>query len=157
VTHRRSRLGLLLSALVVSALVVSACGVISTSAPAPTPTDFQGIATEIVTRGIAIDHLVSGDSGCTDATLTKTAIGFDARGLDQTSVVHLRIYIFGDAEAYARLRSTIDPCAATWMTDATTFESIDDSPFVIAGQGPWAPGFMAALREALEVAAGNGD
>lgn len=151
-THRLARLGLL-----VSALVATACGVVSTTAPAATPEDFQGIAGEVVQRGIVIDHLVSGDAGCSDHTLVQTAIGFDASGLDQATVVRIRIYIFGDAEAYGRLRSTIDACAKSFVTDPATFESIDDSPFVLAGQGPWAPKFEAALRAALEVAAGTGD
>ena len=157
VTHRLARIGLLVSALVASVLVVSACGVISTSAPAPTPADFQGIAEEFVTRGIVLDHLVSGDAGCADQKLTQTAIGFDASGLDQADVVRVRIFIFRDAEAYSRLRSTIDACAAAFVTDPSAFESIDDSPFVLAGQGPWAPEFKAALRQALDVAAGSGD
>ena len=157
VTHRLARNGLFVSALVASMLVVSACGVISTKAPAPTPADFQGIAAEFVTRGIVLDHLVSGDAGCTDQKLTQTAIGFDASGLDQAEVVRVRIYIFRDAEAYSRLRSTIDACAAAFVTDASTFEALDESPFVLAGQGPWAPEFKAALRDALHVAAGSGD
>ena len=157
VTHRLARIGLLVSALVASVLVISACGVISTSAPAPTPADFQGIAEEFVTRGIVLDHLVSGDAGCADKKLTQTAIGFDASGLDQADVVRVRIFIFRDAEAYSRLRSTIDACAAAFVTDPSAFESIDDSPFVLAGQGPWAPEFKAALRQALDVAAGSGD
>ena len=157
VTHPLARIGLFVSALVASVLVVSACGVVSTKAPAPTPADFQGIAAEFVTRGIALDHLVSGDAGCADKKLTQTAIGFDASGLDQAEVVRLRIYIFRDAEAYSRLRSTIDACAAAFVTDPTTFEALDDSPFVLAGQGPWAPEFKAALRDALDVAAGSGD
>jgi len=157
VTHPLARTGLFVSALAASVLVVAACGVVSTKAPAPTPADFQGIASEFVTRGIALDHLVSGDAGCADQKLTQTAIGFDASGLDQTDVVRLRIYIFRDAEAYSRLRSTIDSCAAAFVTDPTTFEALDDSPFVLAGQGPWAPKFKAALREALHVAAGSGD
>jgi hypothetical protein len=151
VTHLLARIGLL-----VSALVVSACGVISTSAPAPTPADFQGIAEEFVTRGIVLDHLVSGDAGCADQKLTQTAIGFDASGLDQADVVRVRIYIFRNADAYSRLRSTIDACAAAFVTDPSTFESLDDPPFVLAGQGPWAPEFKAALRDALDVAAGTG-
>lgn len=155
-TYRRSRLGPLLTAMAVAALLVAGCGTISTSPPAPTPADFQGIAAEIVSRGIVIDDLVSGDSGCTDHTLTQTAIGFDANGLDQTAVDRIRIYIFRDGEAYTRLRSTIDACVEAFMTDPATFETIDDSPFVLVGQGPWAPGFKAALREALEVAAGTG-
>ncbi len=146
-----------LACLLAAALLISACGVVSTSAPAPTPADFQGIAAEFVTRGIVLDRLVSGDSGCTDHTLTQTAIGFDASGLDQTDVARVRIYIFRDREAYQRLRTTIDDCVAAFVTDPSTFESMDASPFVVAGQGPWAPEFKAAMREALDVAAGTGD
>ncbi len=43
------------------------------------------------------------------------------------------------------------------MTDPETFETIEQSPFVVAAQGPWAPEFEAALRDSLEVAAGTGD
>ena len=43
------------------------------------------------------------------------------------------------------------------MTDPQTFESVEQSPFVLAGQGPWAPQFEAAIREALLVAAGTGN
>jgi hypothetical protein len=152
VTHPRARLGLF-----ACLFLLAGCGVISTSAPAPTPADFQGIAGEMAKRGIVIDHLVSGDAGCDDHTLVQTAIGLDASGLDQAEPVRLHLYIFRDREAYERLRSTIDACVADFVTDPSTFESIDDSPFVLAGQGPWSPDFKATLREALEVAAGTGD
>jgi len=152
VTHFLARLGLL-----VCLFVVACCGVISTSPPAPTPADFQGLAGEMVSRGIVIDHLVSGDAGCDDHTLVQTAIGFDASGLDQAEPVRMHLYIFRDREAYERLRSTIDACAQAFVTDPVTFESIDDSPFVLAAQGPWGPEFKAALRDAIEVGAGTGD
>ena len=42
------------------------------------------------------------------------------------------------------------------MTDPETYESLEQSPFVIVGQGPWGPKFEAALRSGLEVAAGTG-
>ncbi len=138
-------------------LSLSACGTISTSAPAPTPADFQGIATELTIRRIAIDDLVSGDAGCTDRVLIPTAIGLTAKGLDQTTPVRLYLYIFRDRAAFERLRATVDDCARSYVTDPQTFESIDASPFVLAGQGPWAPEFKAALREALVRAAGTGD
>ena len=57
---------------------------------------------------------------------------------------------------FERLRSTVDDCARSFVTDPETFESIDQSPYVLAGQGPWAPAFEAALRAGLEAAAGNG-
>jgi hypothetical protein len=139
------------------ALLAAACGVLTETPPAPTPADFQGIATDIVTRGITIDHLVSGDAGCNDAVLNPTAIGLDASGLDQDEPVRLYLYIFRNREAYERLRSAIDECARSFVTDPETFESIESSPFVLAGQGPWAPEFKSALRDALTEAAGTGD
>ncbi len=138
-------------------LVLAGCGAISTSPPAPTPADFQGIATELTKRGVVIDEPVSGDAGCVDPVLIPTAIGFDGHGLDQTSPVHIYLYIFRNRESFEKLRATIDACARSFVTDPETFESVEQSPFVLAGQGPWAPGFEVAIREALEVAAGTGN
>lgn len=139
------------------AFISAACGVLTTTPPAPTPADFQGIASEIVRRGIAIEHLVSGDAGCNDPVLNPTAIGLDASGLDQAEPVRLYLYIFRNREAYERLRASVDECARSFVTDPETFESIESSPFVLAGQGPWSPEFRAALREALTEASGTGD
>jgi hypothetical protein len=150
--HRRT---LLLAALTLA--LAGACGTISTTAPAPTPADFQGIATEITKRRIAIDGLVSGDAGCQDPTLIRTAIGFTAHGLDQVKPVRIHLYIFRDRDSFERLRATVDDCARSFVTDPETFETAEQSPFVVAAQGPWAPEFEAALRDALEVAAGTGD
>jgi hypothetical protein len=151
--------GLLIVAPVALAVasLLAGCSVLTETPPAPTPADFQGIATDIVTRGITIDHLVSGDAGCNDPILNPTAIGLDASGLDQEEPVRLYLYIFRNRDAYDRLRASIDECARSFVTDAETFESIESSPFVLAGQGPWAPEFKSALREALTEAAGTGD
>jgi len=140
-----------------AAFVAAACGVLTTTPPAPTPADFQGIASEIVRRGIAIEHLVSGDAGCDDPVLNPTAIGLDASGLDQADNVRLYLYIFRNRQVYERLRASVDECARSFVTDPETFESIESSPFVLAGQGPWAPEFKGALRDALTEASGTGD
>ena len=139
-----------------AAALLAGCQVIATASPAPTPADFPGIATAFVSRGLRLDHLVSGDAGCPDATLIPTSIGFDASGLDQSSVLRLHIYIFADRSSYERLRSTVDSCARSYVTDPDTFVSVEQSPFVIAAQGPWAPKFEAALRAGLAAAAGSG-
>lgn len=139
------------------ALAVGACGTISTSAPAPTPADFQGIATELTKRGIAIDRIVSGDAGCVDPVLIQTAIGFDAGGIDQREPVRIYLYVFRNRDAFDRLRVSVDACAKSFVTDPETFETAEQSPYVVAGQGPWAQDFEAALRDALEVAAGTGN
>lgn len=146
-----------LLALLPLALALVACGAISTGPPAPTPADFQGIATELTVRKIAIDDIVSGDAGCEDRTLIQTAIGLTASGLDQAEPVRIYLYIFRNRDSFDRLRATIDDCARSFVTDPETFETVEQSPFVLAGQGPWAPEFEAAVREALLVAAGTGD
>jgi hypothetical protein len=104
-----------------------------------------------------IDDLVSGDAGCDDRALIPTAIGFDARGLDQVDPVRIHVYIFRNRASFEKLRTSVDFCARSFVTDADTYETIEQSPYVLAGQGPWAPSFEAAIREAVEVAAGTGD
>lgn len=142
---------------VIVGLAATACGTIATSPPAPTPADFQGIATELTKRQIAIGGIVAGDAGCEDRVLIPTAIAFDASGLDQAEDVRVYLYVFRNRAAFERLRASVDDCAVDFVTDPATFESAEQSPYVVAGQGPWAPGFEAALREALEVAAGTGN
>lgn len=139
----------------VTVLLAGCAGLIET-APSPTPLDFPGIAGELARRGIAIAGYRSGDPGCADPNLVPTAYSFDAAGLDQTARTHLRVYVFGDKAAFDRRRAAVDACAATWATDPATFEFVDASPFVIAGQGPWPPRFHAAIRDALVAAAGSG-
>lgn len=137
-------------------MVAAACSTISTTPPAPTPADFPGITAELANHGIGVNHFVSGDAGCADPVLTPTAIAFDAKGLDQPQDVRIYIYIFRNRAAFERLRASVDDCAASFVTDPETFETIEESPFVVAGQGPWAPEFEGALRDALAEAAGTG-
>ena len=73
---------------------LAACSTISVGAPSPTPADFPGIAGELTQRGITVDRIVSGDGGCADTNLARTAIAFDASGLDQATPVRVRVYIF---------------------------------------------------------------
>jgi hypothetical protein len=153
----RPRAAVLAAFTLATTVVVGACGTISTTPPAPTPADFQGIATELTKRRIVIDELVSGDAGCDDKVLIPTAIGVTASGLDQETPVRIRLYIFRNRASFERLRASVDDCARSFVTDPETYETVDQSPYVLAGQGPWAPEFEAAVRDALEVAAGTGD
>ena len=139
------------------ALLVAACGVISTTPPSPTPADFPGIAAEYAKRGIDLAHVVSGDAGCDDKVLAPTAISFDASGLDQKTKVRIHLYVFRNRAAFERLRTTIDDCARSFVTDPETYEAFEQSPYVLAGQGPWGADFEAVLREATKVAAGTGN
>ncbi len=136
--------------------LVAACGTISSSPPPATPTDFPGLAGRLNGAHIKAADWVSGEAGCDDPDLMKTAIRFDARGLDQETPVTLYLYVFRNRDAFERNRERIAPCAASYVTDAETFEQIEQSPYVLTSQGPWAPEFEAALRATLAEAAGTG-
>jgi hypothetical protein len=141
---------------IAAAIALGACGVITTTPPAPTPADFLGITANLIRRDITVDHVTSGDAGCDDQTLGRTAIGFDASGLDQATPVRVYVYIFRNREAFERLRQTVDECARSYATDPAAYASVEASPFVVASGGPWAPQFQAAIRAAITEAAGTG-
>lgn len=142
--------------LAVAMVLVAGCSVVSTTPPAPTPADFPGIAEELRRRGIRVEQVVSGDAGCEDTDLARTAISMRLSGLDQATPVPVYLYIFRNRGAFERRRGDVDACAASYVTDGETFGSIEASPFVLAGQGPWPPAFTAQLREAIVEAAGTG-
>lgn len=143
--------------LLVAAVLLAGCGTISNTPPVPTAGPFPTIAGQLSLHGIQATGIVSGDAGCPDTNLAKTAIGFDARGLDQTTPVRLHVYIFKDRATYERLRSSVDECAKSFVTDPATYESVEASPYVVAGQGPWGATFKDTIRVALTEAAGTGD
>ncbi|HEY3335374.1 MAG TPA: hypothetical protein VGK16_09100 [Candidatus Limnocylindrales bacterium] len=145
------------SALLILAITVLAgCGQLLGTEPPPTPTDFPGLTGRMKVAGIQLDDWVSGDAGCSDPNLVPASISFSATGLDQATPVRLYLYVFRNRDAWERHRDAIGPCAESWVTDPQTYEEIQESPYVLAGQGPWAPGFEAAVRTVLASAAGTG-
>jgi hypothetical protein len=124
--------------------------------PSPTPTDFQGIAERLSARGIVVQDVVSGEAGCDDPDLVPTAIAFTAHGLDQSDPMPIHLYVFRNSDSYSRLRTAVDSCAATYITDPAGYESIDADPFVLTAQGPWPQRFEQAVRDALQSAAAGG-
>jgi hypothetical protein len=138
------------------AFLTAGCGALTTTPPAPTPADFNDLAITLIQRGLTIDHVVSGDAGCQDPVLIPTAISMEASGLDQATPVKLYLYVFRNRDSFEKLRETIDGCARSYVTDPESFESVDQSPYVLAGQGPWGQAFEAAIRAGLIKAAGNG-
>ena len=149
----RRRIGVAMAG---SLLLVAACGGISTTAPPATPADFQGIASLLAQRGLTFDHVVSGDAGCESLTLEQTAIALDASGLDQPTPTRLYIYIFRNRDSFERLRQSVDGCARSYATNPDAFESVEASPYVVAGPGPWGAAFKSAVRAIFTEAAGTG-
>lgn len=149
-------LGARLAFLALVVLAGGGCGTISSTAPPATPTDFPGLVGRLNAAKIGVDDYVSGDAGCADPDLVPAAISFHARGLDQAAPVKLYLYVFRNRAAFGRHRDQVGPCAQSFVTDPSTYEEVQQSPYVVAGQGPWAPTFEAALRKVLESAAGTG-
>lgn len=141
----------------VATLTLGGCSALQEAAPTPTPQPFPGIAGELGRVGVEVVSWTAGDAGCDDPTLSPTAIRFEARGLDQPEPVQLRIYIFRNRDAWDRRSADVETCAAAWATDPATFELLQVSPYVVAGQGPWPPQFDAAVRDGITAAAGTGD
>jgi hypothetical protein len=139
------------------ALVVAGCSALQEAAPTPTPQPFPGIVGELGRVGIETTTWTSGDAGCDDPSLHPVAIRFQVQGLDQPAPVLLRIYIFRNRATWERRVPDVEACAVEWAGDPATFELLQISPYVLAGQGPWPPRFEDAVRRAIITAAGNGD
>jgi hypothetical protein len=154
--HRVRVASALLAGALTAGGLIAGCGAVSMTPPAATPTDFPGLAGRLNAAGIRVADWVSGDPGCDDPDLRATAIRFTARGRDQADPVTLYLYVFRNRAAFERNRAKIGPCAGAYVTDPQSFEQVEQSPYVLAGQGPWAPGFEAALRATLEIASGSG-
>lgn len=154
IRRSRARQAILLSATIVA---LAGCGTVSFTEPPATPTDFPGITGRLNAVGIKVRDYVSGDPGCADPDLAKTAIRFTAQGLDQATPATMYLYIFNNRAAFDRNLAKIGPCAASFVTDPDTFQELEESPYIIASQGPWAPHFESVLRATLQQAAGTGD
>ncbi len=137
-------------------VVLAGCGQLLGTQPPATPTDFPGLTGRLKVAGITLQDWVSGDAGCSDPDLVPASISATATGLDQATPVKLYLYVFRNRDAWERHRDAIGPCAQSWVTDPETYEELQESPYVLASQGPWAPGFEAALRTVLSAAAGTG-
>lgn len=153
--NRRADLGRGLAAAFILAFALAGCGALLVSPPPAEPEAFPGIAGRLGQFGIDVTSWTSGDAGCDDSTLRPTAIRFTADGLDQSSPLTLRIYIFRDHATWDRRLADVDTCVGTWATDPATFEIVQASPYVVAGQGPWPPQFADALRKGIEASAGG--
>jgi hypothetical protein len=145
-----------LTAIAALPLLLAACGALSVTPEPATPTDFPGLAGRFNTAHVEVRDWISGDAGCTDSDLVPASISFMASGLDQEQPVKLYLYIFRNRAAFEKHRDQVGPCAESYVTDPETYEEVEQSPYVVTGQGPWAPQFEAALRATLETAAGTG-
>jgi len=151
----RQRVGIVIAAFLL-AFVAAGCSKILDQPPTDAPQPFPGIVGELGRFGITVSSWTSGDTGCDNPDLSPVAFRFIAQGLDQPTPIVLRIYIFGDHAAWDRRLADVDTCASSWATDPASFQQLQISPYVVAGQGPWPPSFAEALRKGITESAGSG-
>jgi hypothetical protein len=137
-------------------LVLAGCSAFTPQTPKPTATTFSGVVSELALVGVGVKNVVSGDPGCDDQRLARTAISFDATGVDQAETVRVYLYAFKNAKVYDELRPVVDLCARSYVADPDAYAAVDAVPYVLAGPGPWTSEFEDALRDALERAAVGG-
>jgi hypothetical protein len=142
-------------ALLAVVLMVAACGS-QTGTPTPTPGDIETVASKLALQGISISDVVAGDAGCDDRSLTGPAISFRASGLDQATAVTIHLYSFRSRSVFEGRQAAVSACARSYVHDPATYENVAESPFIAAGQGPWAPTFKAHFEAGLAAAAGSG-
>ena len=124
--------------------------------PAPSPANFPSIAAQLAAAGITVTDQVSGDAGCKDSaarvrprSASPPRASTSRAGPDPP--LHLR-----------RPRDLVRACELglglrpSFVTDPETYESVEPSPYVLAGQGPWGTQFRDTLRQVLTTAAGDG-
>jgi hypothetical protein len=140
------------------ALVLAGCGSgldAIHGSPKATPTDFAGLTKRFSKFNLTVDAVVSGDAGCTDQGLAPMAISFTIAGLGETTPLPARLYRFRNDASYTKLRTTVDTCAAEWVTDPAALLMIDVAPYVLVMEGATDQAFIDALRTSLNDAAGN--
>lgn len=142
--------------LALACLVVAACGTISSSPPPAGPDDFVGISRRMAASGVTIQHVVSGDAGCDDPQLGRTAIRFEASGVDQAQPATVYLYIFRNRAAFQRNRPVVAGCAGAYAPEPPGAQRIEVSPYILVAAAPLAPGLADALTNALREAAGTG-
>lgn len=144
--------------LLVLSLLLHGCGTSLDAlhgSPSSTPTDFAGFTQKLANHDLTVGSVVSGDAGCTDQGLAPMAISFTVAGLSVPSPAPARLYRFRNDDSYAKLRATVDACAAEWVSDPAQLLMIDASPYVLVMEGAIDAPFADALRAALREAAGD--
>jgi hypothetical protein len=120
-----------------------------------TPTNFNGLVEQLAAREFSVANVVSGDPGCSDRGLVPMAIAFKLSGGGTEGTVQARVYRFKNDESYQKLRTSVDACAAEWISDAATLLMIDASPYVLVTEGVPEGEVADAIRAALREASGE--
>jgi hypothetical protein len=144
--------------MVLTLILVGGCGSVLDDArgePSATPTNFNGLVEQMAAREFSVANVVSGDPGCSDRGLVPMAIAFQLSGGGLDQAVPTRIYRFKNDESYQKLRSTVDACAAEWISDPAALLMVDASPYVLVTEGVPAGVVADAIRAAMREAAGE--
>jgi hypothetical protein len=83
------------------------------------------------------------------------AIAFKISGGGTEDTLQARVYRFKNDASYEKLRTSVDACAAEWISDVSTLLMVDASPYVLVTEGVPEGEVADAIRAALREAAGE--
>ncbi|MGA1354298.1 MAG: hypothetical protein ACO32I_05945 [Candidatus Limnocylindrus sp.] len=144
--------------LLATLLFAAGCGSVLDDArgePVATPTNFNGLVELLAARDFSVSNVVSGDPGCSDQGLVPMAIAFKISGGGTEDTLQARVYRFKNDASYEKLRTSVDACAAEWISDVSTLLMVDASPYVLVTEGVPEGEVADAIRAALREAAGE--
>ena len=88
-----------------------------------------------------IANVVSSNAGCPDATLAPTAIAFVRRSRPRPGRARSgsASTCSADRAAWQRLAGEVTELRRAYAADPNACMAVAPSPFIVSGQGPWAP------------------
>ena len=150
----RGRTWLARRGLVFAALVIAGC--YSSATASYHPGDASQLVQEITRRSATVAATVSGDTGCSDASLTDNALHLTVTV--PTDALPRDVYIFTfRSTKWDTSAAPIDACQAAYAQahPGTTITRLDIAPYRAFG-ADWSPSLSATISAALTEASNLG-
>jgi hypothetical protein len=120
------------------------------------PGDASQLVQEVTRRGASVTATVSGDTGCSDSTLTDNALHLTVKMLDDSQPRDVYIFTFRSTRFDASA-AAIDACQAAFASahPGTKPTRLDIAPYRAFG-ADWSPSLSQTITAALTEASNLG-
>jgi hypothetical protein len=132
-------------------LLFAVLGCYGDDGPGPTPGTMDDVIGAIVLQGITVQHLVSGDAGCSTASLHEDAVHMTLVIGEQTALPY-EVYFFNwnSQKKYDAAASDFSACMSEYLSHNPTVHLTELDAFPWRAYGPaWTPELYNKLAAAL--------
>jgi hypothetical protein len=149
------RSSLSLAAIIVATIVLAGC--YSSATASYHPGDASQLVQQVTRRGAVIVATVSGDTGCSDASLTDNALRLTITVADDATPRPVYIFTFRSTK-WDGSQAPVDACQAAFAeaNPGTHITRLDIAPYRAFG-GDWSPSLSATITAALTDASNLGE